>query len=84
MMCWFYAVSEIPISDYTALLYFQPIFTILFAIFILRETAGPRTWGAVAIAFVGRPDYPAPGAFRDISLGHESRANRDCGCCSPG
>lgn len=68
MMCWFYAVSEIPISDYTALLYFQPIFTILFAIFILRETAGSRTWGAVAIAFVGALIILRPG-FQDISLG---------------
>ena len=49
MMCWFYAVSVIPISDYTALLYFQPIITILFAILILRETAGLRTWAAVAV-----------------------------------
>lgn len=68
MMCWFYAVSVIPISDYTALLYFQPIFTILFAIFILRESAGPRTWGAVAVAFVGALIILRPG-FQDISLG---------------
>ena len=68
MMCWFYAVSVIPISDYTALLYFQPIFTILFAIFILRETAGPRTWGAVAVAFVGALVILRPG-FQDISFG---------------
>ena len=50
MMCWFYAVSVIPISDYTALLYIQPIFTILFAMLILGEKAGPRTWGAIAVA----------------------------------
>lgn len=68
MMCWFYAVSVIPISDYTALLYFQPIFTILFAIFILREAAGRRTWGAVAVAFVGALIILRPG-FQDISLG---------------
>ncbi|MFT7570330.1 MAG: drug/metabolite transporter (DMT)-like permease [Paracoccaceae bacterium] len=68
MMCWFYAVSVIPISDYTALLYFQPIFTILFAILILREVAGPRTWGAVAVAFVGALIILRPG-FQDISLG---------------
>ncbi len=68
MMCWFYAVSVVPISDYTALLYFQPIFTILFAIFILRETAGPGTWVAVAAAFAGALIILRPG-FQDISLG---------------
>lgn len=68
MMCWFYAVSVIPISDYTALLYFQPIFTILFAIFILRETAGRRTWGAVAVAFLGALIVLRPG-LQDVSFG---------------
>ena len=68
MMCWFYAVSVIPISDYTALLYFQPIITILFAILILRETAGLRTWAAVAVAFVGALIILRPG-FQEISLG---------------
>lgn len=68
MMCWFYAVSVIPISDYTAMLYFQPIFTILFAMLILREKAGPRTWAAVAVAFVGALIILRPG-FQDISLG---------------
>ena len=34
MMCWFYAVSIVPVSDYTALLYSQPIFTILSLIHI--------------------------------------------------
>ena len=68
MMCWFYAVSVIPISDYTAMLYFQPIFTILFAMFILREKAGPRTWAAVGVALVGALIILRPG-FQDISLG---------------
>ena len=68
MMCWFYAVSVIPISDYTALLYFQPIFTILFAMLILGEQAGPRTWTAVAVAFAGALIILRPG-FQDINLG---------------
>lgn len=68
MMCWFYAVSVIPISDYTALLYFQPIITILFAMLILREPAGPRTWAAVAVAFTGALIILRPG-FQDINLG---------------
>ena len=68
MLTWFYAVSVIPVSDYTALLYIQPIFTILFAMLILRETAGPRTWGAVAAALVGALIILRPG-FQEVSLG---------------
>ena len=68
MLCWFYAVSVVPISDYTALLYFQPIFTILFAVFILRESAGPRTWIAVAVAFCGALIILRPG-FQAVNLG---------------
>lgn len=68
MMCWFYAVSIIPVSDYTALLYSQPIFTILFAVLILREPAGSRTWGAVAVAFAGALIILRPG-FQEINLG---------------
>lgn len=68
MLTWFYAVSVIPVSDYTALLYAQPIFTILFAVIILGETAGARTWVAVAVAFVGALIILRPG-FQVIHLG---------------
>ena len=68
MMCWFYAVSIIPISDYTALLYIQPIFTILLAVLILGESAGPRTWAAIAAAFAGAIIILRPG-FQEINLG---------------
>ena len=68
MLTWFFAVSVIPVSDYTALLYAQPIFTILFAMAFLGEKAGPRTWVAVAAAFVGAMIILRPG-FNVINLG---------------
>lgn len=68
MLTWFYAVSVIPVSDYTALLYIQPIFTILFAMLILGEKAGPRTWIAVTVAFAGALIILRPG-FQVVSLG---------------
>ncbi len=68
MLTWFYAVSVIPVSDYTALLYAQPIFTILFAMAFLGQQAGPRTWVAVAAAFVGAIVILRPG-FQVINLG---------------
>ncbi len=68
MLTWFFAVSVIPVSDYTALLYAQPIFTILFAMYFLGQKAGPRTWVAVAAAFVGAMIILRPG-FQVINLG---------------
>lgn len=68
MLTWFYAVSVIPVSDYRALLYIQPIFTILLAVLILGEKAGPKTWLAVAAAFAGALIILRPG-FQEISLG---------------
>lgn len=68
MLSWFYAVGEIPVSDYTALLYSQPIFTILFAVVLLGEKAGARTWTAVAVAFVGALIILRPG-LQEVSLG---------------
>ncbi len=68
MLCWFYAVGEIPVSDYTALIYTQPIFTILFAVMLLGEKAGSKTWVAVFFAFVGAMIILRPG-FEEVSLG---------------
>ena len=68
MICWFYAVSMISVSDYTALLYTQPIFTIFAATLILRETVGRRSWLAVAIAFIGALIIIRPG-FQTVNLG---------------
>lgn len=68
MMTWFFAVGEIPVSDYTALLYTQPIFTILFAVLLLGEKAGGKTWLAVAVAFAGAMIILRPG-LQEVSLG---------------
>lgn len=68
MLTWFYAVSVVPVSDYTALLYAQPIFTILFAVLLLGEKAGAKTWVAVAAAFAGAMIILRPG-FQAVNLG---------------
>ena len=43
----------IPISDATALIFINPIFTMIFAIPLLGETVKTTKWFAVAITFIG-------------------------------
>ena len=49
----YYAVSNIPIADATAISYAAPIFITLFSIFLLDETIGIRRWLAVIVGFIG-------------------------------
>ena len=64
MMGWFYAVKVIPISDYYALSFLTPIFTIIMAVGILHERATKATWVTVGFGFLGalivlRPGFTA-------------------------
>lgn len=49
----YYAISEIPMADATALTYSAPIFITFLSIFLLRETIGIQRWIAVIAGFVG-------------------------------
>ena len=49
----FFAISEIPMADATALAYSAPIFITLLSIFMLNETIGLRRWLAIFAGFVG-------------------------------
>jgi drug/metabolite transporter (DMT)-like permease len=49
----FAAVARIPLSDATAISFLNPVFGMLFAIVILRETIGKWRWLAAAIAICG-------------------------------
>ena len=49
----FAASSLIPLADAVAISFLNPIFTMLFAIPILKELVGPRRWGAALLCFVG-------------------------------
>lgn len=53
MVCNFYAVDHIPISDASMLNKLSPFFAIIFSYFILNERASAFEWGAVAVAFTG-------------------------------
>ncbi len=49
----FLALARMPIADVGALIFTQPLMTILLAMLVLRQSAGPKTWIACAIGFGG-------------------------------
>ena len=53
MICNFYAVDHLAISDASILNKLSPCFAIIFSYFILKETAGAFDWISVIVAFVG-------------------------------
>lgn len=68
ILCWFYGVSEIPLTDYYALQFTMPLFTIAGAVLLLGEHAGMKTWVAVAFGFFGALVILRPGLIA-VSLG---------------
>lgn len=68
ILCWFYGVSHIPLTDYYALQFTMPLFTIAGAVLILGERSSMRTWLAVGAGFFGALVILRPGLI-DISLG---------------
>lgn len=53
MICNFYAVDHLAISDASILNKLSPFFAIIFSYFVLKETAGTFDWISVIVAFVG-------------------------------
>lgn len=53
MLCWFYALSVVPIATATALSFTAAIFASLGALIFLGEKMRLRRWMAVSVSFVG-------------------------------
>ncbi|MCQ2464123.1 MAG: DMT family transporter [Oscillospiraceae bacterium] len=53
MMCNFYAVDHMAISDASMLNKLSPFFAVVFSAWILKEKANRYEWGAVITAFIG-------------------------------
>ena len=53
MICNFYAVDNLAISDASILNKLSPFFAIIFSYIVLKETADRYEWLSVAAAFVG-------------------------------
>jgi len=62
MLCAFYALTKIPLADFTALSFTTPLFILLLAALILGERVAPRRWGTVAVGFLGVLVMTRPGA----------------------
>lgn len=68
LLCWFTALSLLPLGDATALSLMGPLFVGLGAMFILGESVkGPR-WAALAVGFAGALVIVRPG-FQEINFG---------------
>ena len=68
ILAWFYGVSHIPLSDYYALQFTMPLFTIAGAVLLLGERANIKTWIAVSCGFLGALVILRPGLI-EISFG---------------
>ncbi|RVT86853.1 DMT family transporter [Rhodobacteraceae bacterium CCMM004] len=66
---WFYAMTQIPIAEVTAMNYLTPVYVTLGAALFLGESLAARRLIAVAVALAGALLILRPG-FREISPGH--------------
>lgn len=62
MVCGFYAVAQLPLADFTALSFTQPLFVTLLAVLVLAERVRWRRWLATAAGFLGVLIMVRPGA----------------------
>lgn len=69
VMLWFYAMTQIPIADVTAINYLAPVYVTLGAALFLGERLAVRRIAAVIAALIGAAVILRPG-FREISAGH--------------
>ncbi len=69
VILWFYAMTQIPLAEVTAMNYMTPIYVTLGAALFLGERLATRRIIAVLIAFVGALIILRPG-LREISPGH--------------
>lgn len=69
VMMWFYAMTQIPLAEVTAMSYLTPVFVTLAAVVFLGEVLAARRIAAVIFALVGVAIILRPG-FRELNGGH--------------
>lgn len=69
VMLWFYAMTQIPLAEVTAMNYLSPIYVTLGAALFLGEKLALRRILAVLVAFLGALIILRPG-LREVSSGH--------------
>ncbi len=69
VMLWFFAMTQIPLAEVTAMNYLSPVYVTLGAALFLGEKLAARRIAAVVAALLGAVIILRPG-FREISPGH--------------
>jgi len=69
VICWFYAMTRIPLAEVTAMGYLTPVFTTLGAALFLGEALRLRRLAAIAAAIAGALIILRPGV-REVADGH--------------
>ncbi|KUJ76954.1 peptide ABC transporter permease [Ruegeria marisrubri] len=69
VMLWFFAMTQIPLAEVTAMNYLTPVYVTLGAALFLGERLAFRRVAAVFVALIGAAIILRPG-FREISAGH--------------
>lgn len=69
VILWFFAMTQIPIAEVTAMNYMAPIYVTLGAALFLGERLAARRIAAIGVALLGAFIILRPG-FREIELGH--------------
>lgn len=69
VLCWFFAMTRIPLAEVTAMGYLTPVFTTLGAALFLGERLRLRRLAAIAAAIAGALIILRPGA-REVADGH--------------
>lgn len=69
VICWFYAMTRIPIAEVTAMNYLNPVYVSILAVLFLGETIAARRILAIVAALAGALLILRPG-FRALDPGH--------------
>lgn len=69
VMLWFYAMTQIPLAEVTAMNYMTPVYVTLGAALFLGEKLAFRRIAAILVALIGVLIILRPG-FREVSPGH--------------
>ncbi|NDW44796.1 DMT family transporter [Ruegeria sp. PrR005] len=69
VMLWFFAMTQIPLAEVTAMNYLTPVYVSLGAALFLGEKLAARRITAIFVALIGAAIILRPG-FREVSPGH--------------
>lgn len=69
VMMWFFAMTQIPLAEVTAMNYLSPVFVTIGAALFLGEKLAARRIAAVVVALLGAAIILRPG-FREVGPGH--------------